>query len=98
MFVAVFTWHPDIAVFAKHGRPAKQGVWRVREVIKIFSDGPMDFPPPSVGKLFPRSAAPVKALFMPVVRHLQRGAYADPTKLLREVLAKRSIPQPTTKE
>jgi hypothetical protein len=82
---AVLTYHPSIATFARPGVPGR-GAWRVRRCVPGVTAGERPFI--SIGRDY---GSHTNALFMDVPRRLTVGTYVNPTKLLRELFAKRLL-------
>ena len=74
---AILTYHPSIPT------PRGRGAWRVQLCSNLGSTKP------EVISFYPGNQhhTPMRALRMPVARHLARGTWVNPTKLLREYLA-----------
>jgi len=89
IYRAAFTYHPGIGTFR-----GQRGAWRVARTWPV---GPLLGRPPCtiVG---PDYTTRESVLFMGVARRLHVGTFVNPTKLLRELFAKRRGSTPTTKE
>ena len=88
---AALTYHPDIGTFR-----GQRGAWRVFSCWERPAHHPSGI---EVGKFLTSEDVQQRCLFMDVPRKLVRHTFVNPTKLLRELLAKRrGITSSTTKE